>query len=201
MTTTGPNTQSIEPLPECAPKPKAAAYIRVSTPAQVEEGHLLDEQRDTIAARIESEGWELVEVYADEGISGKSEDRAELQRLLADLPKLDRVVVTGASQPLGHRPPGCSNCSTASRPRGRGPQFRSAKSSTHHGCRSVAAQRLLSVLEFEAEQLGRARRRRLPLEGVEGHYHHGQNAIGYRKSKADVDAGPRALQNRAADFP
>src|ERR1700753_2701539 len=86
-------------------KLKAAAYIRVSTTMQVDEGSSLAEQRETLTKRIEAEGWELADVYADEGISGKRDDRPELERLLRDLPRLDRVVVTELSR-LGRRAEG-----------------------------------------------------------------------------------------------
>ena len=53
----------------------AIAYIRVSTTGQVEDGVSLDAQRSKIAAWCEVMGYELVQTFADEGISGHSMDK------------------------------------------------------------------------------------------------------------------------------
>jgi site-specific DNA recombinase len=58
----------------------AIAYIRVSTQGQVEDGVSLDAQRSKIAAWCGVMGYELVQTFADEGISGHSmEKHAGLQ--------------------------------------------------------------------------------------------------------------------------
>lgn len=50
----------------------AIAYLRVSTIGQAEDGVSLDAQQSKIAAWCAVMGYELVETYADEGISGHS---------------------------------------------------------------------------------------------------------------------------------
>ena len=77
--------------------PRAVAYIRVSDPTQV-EGHSLDAQRKEITRWCESRGYERVAVYADEGVTARSdriEKRPELMRLLEDAARgqFDIVVV------------------------------------------------------------------------------------------------------------
>ncbi len=47
-----------------------AAYVRVSTTEQAESGLGLAAQREAIDAEIARRGWTLVELYADEGVSG-----------------------------------------------------------------------------------------------------------------------------------
>lgn len=47
-----------------------AAYVRVSTTEQAESGLGLAAQREAIDAEIHRRGWTLVELYADEGVSG-----------------------------------------------------------------------------------------------------------------------------------
>ena len=64
---------------------KHAIYLRVSTIGQAEEGESLDEQGDRLRAFCKYKGWEEVEVYREEGRSGKDINRPELQRLLADI--------------------------------------------------------------------------------------------------------------------
>jgi site-specific DNA recombinase len=61
---------------------KVAAYIRVSTHEQVEEGYSIPAQRNKLEAYAISQGWEIVQFYVDEGISAKDMDRPELQRML-----------------------------------------------------------------------------------------------------------------------
>jgi site-specific DNA recombinase len=54
---------------------RAIAYVRVSTAGQVEDGVSLDAQRSKIAAWCAVMGYELVQTYADEGISGSRVDK------------------------------------------------------------------------------------------------------------------------------
>ncbi len=61
---------------------RAVAYIRVSTDEQATEGHSLDNQYARIKAYADSQGWELIETFREEGISGKTLDRPELSRLI-----------------------------------------------------------------------------------------------------------------------
>jgi site-specific DNA recombinase len=61
---------------------KVAAYIRVSTHEQVEEGYSIPAQRNKLEAYALSQEWEIVQFYVDEGISAKDMDRPELQRML-----------------------------------------------------------------------------------------------------------------------
>ncbi len=160
-------------------KLKAAAYIRVSTAGQAEEGSSLPEQRDTISARIEAEGWELVEVYADEGVSGKSEDRRELQRLLADLPRLDRVVVTELSR-LGRRAAGMLEL--FDRFESEDVALVSIRQSidTSSAAGRLLRNVLISVAEFESEQLGE-RVAAVSRSKVSKGGHHGRTPYGYNK--------------------
>lgn len=49
---------------------RAAGYIRVSTDEQAQHGHGLETQEKAIRAFAESQGYELVDVIADPGVSG-----------------------------------------------------------------------------------------------------------------------------------
>lgn len=66
---------------------KVAGYIRVSTIGQAEKGHGLAEQAETIREFCGANGYELVAVYEDAGVSGANgiEGREALPQLLADL--------------------------------------------------------------------------------------------------------------------
>lgn len=61
---------------------RVAAYIRVSTQMQVEEGYSLSAQKERLKAFAFSQSWDIVQFYVDEGISAKDMERPELQRML-----------------------------------------------------------------------------------------------------------------------
>lgn len=71
---------------------KAIGYIRVSTEEQAREGISLDNQTARIKAYCESQDWELVKVFSDEGFSGKDMKREGLKELLSFL-EADQVNV------------------------------------------------------------------------------------------------------------
>lgn len=65
---------------------RAVGYIRVSTAQQALEGVSLDAQRSALEAWAGANGYELAEVYIDEGISGRrATNRPGLQAALADV--------------------------------------------------------------------------------------------------------------------
>lgn len=74
---------------------KVAAYIRVSTDEQAEQGISMDAQKNRIVSYCHAQGWELYDFYQDDGWSGKNLDRPAMQRLLlhAKSQKFDNVVV------------------------------------------------------------------------------------------------------------
>lgn len=61
---------------------KVAAYIRVSTDEQAEEGYSIPAQKNRLEAYVLSQGWEIVQWYVDEGESAKDLNRTELKRML-----------------------------------------------------------------------------------------------------------------------
>jgi site-specific DNA recombinase len=73
----------------------AAGYVRVSTEEQAREGYGMAAQEQAVRAYCRAQDWELVEVYADAGRSGKStRGREALTRLLDDAERrcFERVV-------------------------------------------------------------------------------------------------------------
>lgn len=53
-------------------KKKAFGYIRVSTALQVEDGYSLDDQENRIRQHVKANDMALVDIYRDEGKSGKN---------------------------------------------------------------------------------------------------------------------------------
>lgn len=71
---------------------KVFGYVRVSTTGQVKEGFSLEQQKEEIIKFCDENGYELVKMYEDAGISGAkvdeddmSIDRPGLQDMLADI--------------------------------------------------------------------------------------------------------------------
>lgn len=61
---------------------KAALYTRVSTLEQANKGFSLDAQREKLSAYAKSQGYEIFDVYEDDGYSGKDLVRPAVTRLL-----------------------------------------------------------------------------------------------------------------------
>src|SRR5690606_12605563 len=74
---------------------KTAIYIRVSTEEQAKEGYSISAQLKKLKSFCISQNWEVVDVYADEGVSAKDTNRPELQRMIQDIKngKINGVLV------------------------------------------------------------------------------------------------------------
>ncbi|MDQ1143422.1 DNA invertase Pin-like site-specific DNA recombinase [Bacillus sp. SORGH_AS 510] len=74
---------------------KVALYVRVSTEEQAEEGYSINGQIKVLEDYCNKNNFQVVEIYKDEGISGKSTDRPALKELLRDSEhnKFDMVMV------------------------------------------------------------------------------------------------------------
>ena len=75
-------------------------YVRVSTSGQVKEGFSLEQQKEEIIKFCDENGYELIKIYEDAGISGAkvdeddmSIDRPGLQDMLADLNEEIKYIV------------------------------------------------------------------------------------------------------------
>lgn len=167
---------------------RAAAYIRVSTTMQAEHGLSLGEQREVITKRIEAEGWELVDVYADEGISGKREDRPELQRLLADLPYLDRVVITELTR-LGRRAKGMLDLFDRFEGEDVGLVAIRQSIDTSSAAGKLLRNVLVAVAEFESDTVGERVAATNASKAAAGK-HHGRPPYGYKRKGSEIEVVP-----------
>jgi len=73
----------------------ARIYVRVSTDEQATEGFSLAAQEERCKQFVQSQGWEVDEVYRDDGYSAKNLNRPAIQRLIRDVKakKFDVLVV------------------------------------------------------------------------------------------------------------
>ncbi|MFD0682428.1 MULTISPECIES: recombinase family protein [unclassified Paenibacillus] len=74
---------------------RVCIYTRVSTTTQVEEGFSLQAQYDRLVEHTKNQGWELIRIYTDPGISAKNLNRPGVKELIQDLmaKKFDAVLV------------------------------------------------------------------------------------------------------------
>lgn len=72
---------------------RAIGYTRVSTVGQAEEGVSLAAQEQRIRQWCEVQGFVLVSVHEDAGLSGRTDERPGLQAALAECKKGDALVV------------------------------------------------------------------------------------------------------------
>ena len=79
-------------------KIRCAIYDRVSTDLQVQKGLSLDTQKELLTEYAQSNNYEIVDYYVDEGITArkKLQNRKDFMRLLEDIKKdkIDLVLVT-----------------------------------------------------------------------------------------------------------
>lgn len=81
---------------------KAALYTRVSKDEQFREGYSISSQKEHCINFTKSQGWEIYDIYVEEGVSAKTLNRPAILRLIADAKehkfevvvfyKLDRLV-------------------------------------------------------------------------------------------------------------
>ena len=76
----------------------ARGYIRVSTIGQREDGVSLQTQQQRIIDFCQYEELNLVEIYVDAGVSAGDRNRPGLQRILNDIRKGERFIVTSLSR-------------------------------------------------------------------------------------------------------
>lgn len=72
---------------------RAALYVRVSTEDQATEGFSLDAQTKRLKAYCSVRGWEIADIYRDEGYSGRKTDRPEYQRMMRESDGWDVLLV------------------------------------------------------------------------------------------------------------
>lgn len=65
-------------------KKQAFAYLRVSSQGQI-DGDGFDRQLDAIQGYARNQGYEIIQIFRDEGISGTAEERPALAKLMVSL--------------------------------------------------------------------------------------------------------------------
>lgn len=73
---------------------KIGGYVRVSHEEQKKFGYSVNAQIEEIESFCKNKGYDLINLYIDEGYSASNMKRPQLQLMLSDLPKLDAIVFT-----------------------------------------------------------------------------------------------------------
>ncbi len=72
---------------------RAALYTRVSTEEQATDGFSLDAQLNKLKGYCKLQGWEIAEVYCEEGHTGRNTKRPQYQRMMSESDNWDVVLV------------------------------------------------------------------------------------------------------------
>lgn len=74
---------------------RAACYVRVSTDEQANEGFSIDAQKRRLMSYADSQDWQVVDFYIDDGYSAKDLNRPNMKRMMDDIEqnKIDVVLV------------------------------------------------------------------------------------------------------------
>ena len=92
--------KKIEPIAAVNKKTRVCSYARVSTDS-LKQADSFENQVSTYERTLKANPeYEFVGIYADQGISGRSENRPEFQRMLADARagKFDLVITKSISR-------------------------------------------------------------------------------------------------------
>jgi site-specific DNA recombinase len=73
--------------------PRVAIYTRVSTEDQAKEGFSLGAQNERLVAFCEAQGWEVADLYTDDGHSGRNTKRPAYQRMIGEKDRWDIMLV------------------------------------------------------------------------------------------------------------
>jgi DNA invertase Pin-like site-specific DNA recombinase len=76
-----------------SPIKRAVVYIRVSTEDQAEHGYSLKAQENRLRSYCNAREWEIVNVYIDDGYSGRNIDRPSYSAMLKERDNWDILVV------------------------------------------------------------------------------------------------------------
>jgi len=90
-------------LNNCLEIYNTAIYLRISREDEnTEQSASIDNQRDIITRYVLEQGWNIVDVYADDGYSGLNYDRPDFKRMIADIEsKKVNLVITKDLSRLG----------------------------------------------------------------------------------------------------
>ena len=91
----------IPPRTKLPERLRVAAYCRVSSDSADQLHSYATQIRSYTEYISQQDGWELVDIYADEGLTGtRIEQRTEFQRMMADCRKgkIDRILVKSISR-------------------------------------------------------------------------------------------------------
>ncbi len=70
-----------------------AVYIRVSTEEQANEGYSLDAQKEELLAHCDIMGYNVFNVYVDDGYSGRKTNRPAYRQMMSDIDSWDAILV------------------------------------------------------------------------------------------------------------
>lgn len=165
---------------------KAIAYVRVSTASQVEDGVSMEAQQAKIRAWAEVNEYDAVEVFRDDGISGKRADnRTGLQEALDVVGKGDALVVYSLSR-LSRSTKDTLSIAEALQSKGADLVSLSEKIDTSTAAGKMVFRMLAVLSEFERDQVAERTRAALRYKRERGEKTGGDVPYGYRSLQGNL---------------
>lgn len=166
---------------------RVAPYIRVSTEDQAREGFSIPAQKERLLAFSQSQGWEVVDVYVDDGYSGAKTARPALARLRADAKqKLFDMVLVWKIDRFSRKVSHLSNLVEELDTAGVGIRSVTEPFDTSHAAGRAFLQMLSVFAELERETI-RERAKMGIRQRVQQGYIHGRPIMyGYRRTSPGV---------------
>lgn len=167
-------------IPDAVQKLRVAYYPRVSTKS-FEQLLSLNNMIQEAKEEAEENGWELVDIYADEGISGVSvKNRPQLKRLLQDCKagKIDRVIIKSVSR-LGRNVVELMEIANSLRETGVAIYFDTDKIDTSNGYDPILLSMKAIIAENESRSISENMQWSVRRRFQDGTYIQGKDPYGY----------------------
>ncbi len=132
---------------------KVAIYIRVSTEEQAKEGYSLDAQRQQLEDYSVANDLTIVDVYTDDGYSGRNTNRPEYRRMMADMPLWDSILVLKMDR-IHRNTRNFLEMMDLLRKKGKGFISKQEKLDTDSAMGNFIMQLIQSIAQLESEQIG-----------------------------------------------
>ncbi|MGI8593088.1 MAG: recombinase family protein [Solirubrobacteraceae bacterium] len=175
-----------------------AIYCRVSTAEQAEKGLSLAEQDRRLTEYIQAENGAIVDRYIDAGVSGRSDDRPELQRLLGDVEQIDRVLALSVDRVMRNMPH-YYRVRERIEEGGADLVFLADRHDPRTSIGQLTTGVLASIAEWQSNQKSEQVKATTGVRAREGRYHGGPPPYGYRsggRGQLVVEPGEAAVVER-----
>lgn len=170
---------------------QAIGYARVSTGKQVMDGVSLDAQRERISGWCAVNGYQLVEIYVDAGMSGaRVDNRGALQAAVAHACRAQAVLLTYSLSRLARSTKDAIGISDRLRAAGADLVSLSERLDTTTAAGKMLFRMLAVLAEFERDLISERTTAAMPYKQARGEYTGGAAPYGWRIGHDGVTLEP-----------